>query len=110
MRGQVTTGQAQDTTVVIQIAPQTIVLGAPVSAVTVHAQIPYSSVVGTSVTLSGIPASATFPDSRGELVAKFRFSAVSAIVSPPSATLVLNGLTKDGGSFTGQQTVVVGNR
>jgi hypothetical protein len=79
---------------VIQVAPQTIILGRAASAgnvwVTIHAEIPYSSVTGQSAwmeTIDGleriegdIPVQFTFPDNRGELVVKFLYDDVLTLL------------------------------
>jgi len=80
--------------------------------VTVHTDIPYSSVDKASLELSGIAVRGTKADSRGCLVAMFVEAEVKAIVSVPSTTLTLTGRTKDGASFAGSDTVLVmiGNR
>lgn len=99
---------ANSQTVSLQIAPATLQIGVVQSgSVTAHAGIPFSVVDTTSVTLTGIPASACFADDRGELVAKFPEDAVKSIVAPPSAVLTLEGATKDGMPFSGVCTVRV---
>lgn len=94
-------------TVVIQVSPSTIYIGSLGGGVTVHAEIPYSTVAGATVTLNGLPVRATFADNRGELVAKFDLAAVKDIIAPPSAELTLTGLTKDGVPFTGTDIIRV---
>jgi len=100
---------AQDSmTVVTAVSPQTMILGSDQgTSVTVHAEIPYSTVDKTSLTLNGIPAKGSKSDNRGELVAFFNEEAVKSIVSVPSATLTLEGLTTAGGAFSGSDTVRV---
>ena len=95
--------------VVVQVAPATLLLSSTQSGqVTVHVTIAYSRVdLSRAITLNGIPSSWTFADSRGELVAKFDEVAVKAIVAAPSATLTLTGVTVDGESFEGSDTVRV---
>ncbi|MBN1292765.1 MAG: hypothetical protein JXB48_13070 [Candidatus Latescibacteria bacterium] len=96
-------------TINITIAPKTLVLGLQGEWVTVHTDIAYSSVDGSSVELDGIVASSVFPDNRGNLVAKFTQEAVEAIVTPPQATLTLTGSYKTNESFTGSDTIAVKN-
>ena len=91
----------------IVVAPQALVLGPSGVWVTVHADIPYAQVAPGTVSLSGIPATLTKPDTQGNLVAKFRQAAVEAIVAPPQATLVLVGATRDGIAFSGSDTIRV---
>ena len=92
----------------IQVSPATILIGADQAVmVTVHAEIPYSTVDGASVTLNGITVKATFSDLRGDLVAKFLSSEVKGVVSPGNGELTLTGMTKDGQVFSGTCTVRV---
>ncbi|MCC6489413.1 MAG: hypothetical protein IT364_18065 [Candidatus Hydrogenedentes bacterium] len=92
----------------IQVSPATILIGADQAVmVTVHAEIPYSTVEGASVTLNGITVRATFSDLRGDLVAKFLSSEVKGVVSPGNGELTLTGMTKDGQVFSGTTIVRV---
>jgi len=94
--------------VAVQVSPSTIVLGLKKgSAITVHTDIAFGSVDRATVALSGVPATATFSDSCGNLVAKFNQADIEAIVAPPQATLVLTGLTVDGVPFSGADLVRV---
>lgn len=97
--------QAQE--ISIAVSPNVFNLDSQGTWVTVHADIPYSSVSGASVTLNGIPVEATFADDCGDLVAKFDLNTVKAILSLGAFELRLTGLTKDGGTFSGTDTVVV---
>ena len=90
----------------IAVSPNTIVLSSQGEFVTVHAEIPYSTVDRSSVELNGIPARLVKPDSRGDLVAKFDFEKIADVITPPSATLTLTGLADDG-YFSGTETVTV---
>ena len=99
--------QAEDQTVPIVISPSTINLESEGTWVTVHAEIDYSDVVGATVTLDGISVKATFADNRGDLVAKFAVGDVRGIVKPGMAQLTLSGTTRDGGTFSGTDTVRV---
>lgn len=74
---------------------------------TVHAEIDYADVVGATVTLDGISVKATFADNRGDLVAKFAVVDVRGIVQPGPAELMLTGTPRDGGTFSGTDTVKV---
>jgi hypothetical protein len=91
----------------IQVAPAILILGSPGTWVTVHAEIAYSEVGSGTVTLNGIVPESTFPDSRGEFVAKFDRESVEAIASPPEVTLTLDGLTSSGIPFSGSETIAV---
>jgi hypothetical protein len=99
--------QGADLIVPIVISPSTINLRAAGEWVTVHAEIDYSDVQAASVTLNGIPVKATFADSRGELVAKFLVGDVRGIVQPGTADLTLSGTSRDGGTFSGTDSVKV---
>ena len=91
----------------VQISPGTIASNSKGVWVTAHANIAYSSVVPASVELNGLSASSVFADSVGDLVAKFRLTAVKAIVSAPQAELTLTGVTKAGVEFAASDTVRV---
>jgi hypothetical protein len=93
----------------IQVSPSTVVIGGVNQWVTVHADIPYSIVAGASLSLNGIPVEWTKADSRGDLVGKFLFDSVQAIVEPGTATLKLEGERYDGTPFSGSDTVLVKN-
>jgi hypothetical protein len=93
--------------VVIDVSPATLVLDSPGTWVTVHAEIALSEVDGTTVTLDGVTPDVVKADNRGELVAKFDRASIVAIVSPPEATLTLNGLTVSGVPFAGTDTITV---
>jgi hypothetical protein len=96
-----------DLGIIIQVAPHVIVIDSDGTWITVHADIPYSSVDGSSVTLNGVPAALTKADLQGNLVAKFDQADIKAIVAPPEATLELTGLKTDGEEFAGSETVEV---
>ena len=89
------------------VSPQTISFKSLGGCVSVHAEIPYSIVDCSTIEMNGLTPYLCKPDLRGELVAKFNLEAVKAIVSPPSATMVMTGATKDGVPFSGTDTVRV---
>lgn len=91
----------------IVVAPSTLVMGSQGVWVTVHADIPYVSVDGASVTLNGVPVTVTFADNQGELVAKFQIDAIKGTVDPPSAVVELVAHTYAGGVFSASDTVRV---
>lgn len=101
--------QGADLIVSIVISPSTINLQSNGVWVTVHADIPYSTVdtKTATVTLDGIVARATFADNCGDLVAKFAVDEVRDILNPGPATLTLAGWTVDGNSFSGTDAVMV---
>ena len=81
----------------IAVSPQALILGVEQSGrVTVHTDIPGSAVDRATVALNGIPASSTWVDLRGNLVAGFGEADVKAIVEPDEATLTLTGNRLDG--------------
>lgn len=96
-----------DNQVTIVISPSTLNLESSGIWVTVHAEIPYSNVVGASVTLDGIPVEVTFADNRGELVAKFCIDDVKDSVRLGEVRLTLVGDKTDGSSFFGTDLVKV---
>ncbi len=92
----------------IAVSPQTLILGVEQSGrVTVHTAIAGSVVDRATVALNGIPASSTWVDLRGNLVAGFGEADVKAIVEPDEATLTLTGNRLDGTPFAGSDTVRV---
>lgn len=94
----------------IQVSPSTLNLQNQGQVVTVHTDIPYSSVVGASVTLSGIPIDWWKADNLGYFVAKFYISKVKEKLSEPGIyTLELSGTTKDGVTFSGSTEITVIN-
>ena len=93
---------------VITISPQTLVLSSKCATwVTVHTNLPYSSVESASVSLDDIPIAWSKVDSRGFFVAKFQMGEVKAIAVPPSVELTLAGVLTDGQTFSGTDTVPV---
>ena len=98
----------------ILVSPQTILLGSDQGEmVTVHADIPYSSVndaAPLTLTLNGVPVNFIKSDARGDLVAKFLEDEVKAIFGddePPTAVLTLSGITEDGTPFSGSDVVKI---
>lgn len=94
-------------TIEATVSPATIVLGSEVTWVSVHTDIALSAVASPTVTLNGVGVAWVKADARGNLVAKFRFGEIEEIVAPPTATLVLEGATKDGVPFRGTDVVTV---
>lgn len=91
----------------IQISPNVLNISSQGVWVTVHADIPYYSVLGATVTLNGVPVTTTFADDRGDLVAKFVIESVKAVVVTGNIELVLTGTTKEGETFTGTDIIKV---
>jgi hypothetical protein len=106
--GMVFAGARTDDPLGVAVSPQNLLLGSVQSgSVSVHTDIPLSSVDTLSLDLNGIPASGAGADALGNLVARFPEADVKAIVSPPGATLTLTGSYLQGGSFSGSDTVKV---
>ncbi len=93
--------------VAIQISPQVLILGVQGEWVTVHTDLPYSTVAASSVALNDIPIDVAYADALGYFVAKFDQATIQAIVQPGAVTLTLTGLTKDGDAFAGSETITV---
>lgn len=91
----------------IQVSPATIILKAPCTWITIHADIKCSVVDADSVKINGVDVAVVKADARGDLVAKVPFDAVAPSLSPPEALIVLTGATKDGSVFSGSATVAV---
>ena len=95
-----------DTEVNITISPDTLVLedGQEEYVVTVHAEIAYSLVDTATVKLNdNISAELTKPDSRGELVAKFKIGNLTE----GRLVLILTGQLNDGDTFSGSDDIWV---
>ena len=90
----------------MMVSPQMIVL-AKVSAVTVHTNIPYDSVVLVpgSLTLDEIAPAAVWADDCGDIVARFKVADLG--LEPGEVTLTLDGAYVSGGTFTATDTVRV---
>jgi hypothetical protein len=91
----------------ITITPKTLVLSSVDTIVSIHSNIPCSSVNTVSLTLDGIPATFTKADACGDLVVKFRRADVKDIVEPGMATLTLSGELEDGTDFSASDTIIV---
>ncbi len=92
----------------IYVAPNQIVTSV-VSSVTIHTDVPYGAVDAASATVNGtaVDVPSTFPDLRGNIVAKLDVSQVKAAVSgADSATVELVLVTGDG-ELAASQTVGV---
>lgn len=98
--------------ITIDVSPSVLNLQNKGEVVTIHTNIAYSLVAGSTVSLNGIEISWWKSDDRGYFVAKFLMSDVknlSGIVIGGYNTLTLNGVTKDGVSFTGSEEIKVIN-
>jgi hypothetical protein len=98
------------TTVEIQVSPNVLNLANSGEVVTIHTDLPYTSVIGSSVTLNGVEISWWKSDAQGNFVAKFEINAIKALFSPGTYTLELTGSYYEAGiltDFTGSQLVKV---
>ncbi|KPL05317.1 hypothetical protein AMJ85_11980 [candidate division BRC1 bacterium SM23_51] len=91
----------------ITVSPSTLALDSEGVWVTVHTDIAYSEVAGSTLKLNGIDVAWTKADARGDLVAKFSLDLVKEIVQPPQAELTLTGFCKDGTAIEGSDIVGV---
>ncbi|MFH1764060.1 MAG: hypothetical protein ABIF09_07710 [Gemmatimonadota bacterium] len=94
--------QAPTEDIVIQVSPQTILLGRDANSgnvwITIHAEILYSKAYeavsveiknSVATILGNFDATSTFADNRGELVAKFIYDDIAGILGPGPAILTL---------------------
>ncbi len=100
------------TAIEIDVAPNVLNIGSQGEVVTVHTDIPFSSVLGATVSLNGIPIAWWKADNQGYFVAKFWIQDVKDLVMqlaemgemdiPGTVNLILTGYTSDG-CFSGYQ-------
>jgi len=102
-------GGRSDDPIGVAVSPQTLLLGSSQGGhVVVHTDgLPFTVVVGSTVTLNGIKAKSVGSDLCGDLVAYFDEDEIKAIVAPPSVVMTLEGLKTDGTAFSGSDTVKV---
>ena len=96
----------------IDVSPAVLNLQNQGEVVTVHTNIAYNLVAGSTVSLNGIEISWWKSDDRGYFVAKFLMSDVKnlkGLVIGGYNTLTLDGVTKDGINFTGSEDIKVIN-
>jgi len=94
-------------TVPIQVSPAMLVLAGPGVWLTVHADVAFSLVDASSLTVNGVPSASAFADDRGDLVVKVYQADIEPLVAPPAATIVLDGKLKDETAFTGVEQIRV---
>lgn len=96
----------------IQVSPNVLNIGSKGEVVTVHTDLPYSSVKGASVFLNGVPISWWKSDDRGFFVAKFDIDKVKyeAGLVVGVNKVILTGVTVNDVQFTGEQILKVINR
>ena len=92
----------------IYVSPGTIAKSALCNWVTVHTDVSYRSVDDVFAAANGteIDVAYSFPDDRGNLVAKLRFDDVCDHVDPPSAVIGLTLVVK-GQELSASETVAV---
>ena len=96
----------------IDVAPNVLNIQSQSVVVTVHTDIAYSLVVGSSVFLNGVAISHWKADAQGNFVAKFSSDEIKSLDGLKIGdynTLVLNGFTRDGDAFVGTQEIKVIN-
>lgn len=96
----------------IQVSPNVLNLGSKGEVITVHTDLPYSTVTGASVFLNGVPISWWKSDDRGFFVAKFDIDKVKyeAGLVVGENKILLTGVTTSGVQFSGEQTLKVVSR
>jgi hypothetical protein len=94
----------------IDVSPNVINIQSQSTVVTVHTNIAYSIVAGTSVTLNGVEIAWWKSDDRGNFVAKFDSDDIKTLDGLKIGeynTLTLIGFTTGGEEFTGTQDIMV---
>lgn len=94
----------------IDVSPNILNIQSESVVVTIHTDIAYSAVVGSSVYLNGVEIYFYKSDDRGNFVAKFLSDAIKEIdglIMDDYNTLTLIGLTTDNQTFTGTQDIKV---
>jgi hypothetical protein len=101
------------TTIDVQVSPNVLNLANSGEVVTIHTDLPYSSVIGKSVTLNGVEIAWWKSDAQGNFVAKFEINTIKKLFVPGTYTLTLTGWYYDAGGnetyFTGSQLIKVIN-
>jgi hypothetical protein len=106
----VATAFVPTTTIEIQVSPNVLNLANSGEVVTIHTNLPYSSVIGNSVTLNGVEIAWWKSDAQGNFVAKFEINTIKALFTPGTYLLELKGTYYDAGitnDFTGSQLIKV---
>lgn len=95
----------------IQVSPNVLNLQNQGTVVTIHTDISYWLVLGSTVSLNGIVIKSWKSDDRGDFVAKFNMEEVKGLNLNIGYynTLTLIGNTLDGGSFVGTTEILVIN-
>ncbi|EFK07427.1 conserved hypothetical protein [delta proteobacterium NaphS2] len=96
----------------IQVSPNVLNIQSESEVVTVHTDIAYSTVVGSSVLLNGVAISHWKSDNRGNFVAKFvsqQIKDLPGLIIDGYNTLTLTGNTIGKEMFEGSQDIMVIN-
>lgn len=95
----------------IQISPNVLNLQNQGQVVTIHTDIPYWTVLGSSVSLNGVEIASWKADAQGYFVAKFVMSAIKNLPLNIGEmnTMTLDGSKTDGETFTGSSEILVVN-
>jgi hypothetical protein len=95
----------------IDVAPNVLNLLNKGSVVTIHTDVDYGLVVGSSVFLNGILIQSWKADDRGDFVAKFNMDAIKGLPLKIGVynELKISGLLTTGEEFTGTQQILVVN-
>jgi len=101
----------EDILIMIQVSPNVLNLQNNGQVVTIHTDIAYSVVAGSTVLLNDVAISSYKADNRGDFVAKFLMDDIKALPLDIGAlnTLRLEGSTKAGDLFSGTQEILVIN-
>lgn len=100
-----------DDAITIDVAPNVLNLQNQGQVVTIHTDIDYNLVAGSSVTLNDIEIASWKADDRGDFVAKFLMDEVKDLPLNIGQynTLMLRGETRTGQPFSGSQDILVIN-
>lgn len=96
--------------IAIDVAPNVLNINSQSAVVTVHTDIAYSAVVGSSVYMNGVAIDWWKADNQGNFVAKFNSDEVKTLdglIIGDYNDLTLSGYTTDGESFLGSQEILV---
>ena len=94
----------------IDVAPNVLNIQSESVVVTVHTDIDYSTVVGSTVFLNGVDISHWKSDARGNFVAKFlsdEIKTLDGLIIDEYNTLTLTGFDINGEAFIGTQDIMV---
>lgn len=98
--------------ITIDIAPNILNLSNSGTVVTVHTNLPYSSVQSSSLTLDGVQIDSWKADNNGFFVAKFEMNSIKSLSLTVGQyhTFTLSGMTTAGEEFSGVQSILIINK